>query len=175
MAVENPLAREIVEACNLMGLKTVFEPGKMHPRDWANPGRVRVELKVEGKAVNPRIKNSECFYLGNGRKGLIGAEFELYTRIAEYLKIHPTTPMTPLKLRIPNVPFDGKPVVPPVVPRGWTMGEILPLHSPAMSGGGVSEDIFKDVMAGMGMPDMGGPSVEGKKEKKPKKPKIMRV
>lgn len=59
LAVENPLAREIVEACNLMGLRTVFEPGKAHPKDWANPGRIRVELKKEGVAVNSRIKNSK--------------------------------------------------------------------------------------------------------------------
>lgn len=52
-AVKNPLAREIVDACQGLGLEVVFEPGKMHPRDWANPGRVRVALKKS------RIKNSE--------------------------------------------------------------------------------------------------------------------
>lgn len=104
-------------------------------------------------------------------------EYVLYERVAGYLKLHPTTPSTPLKLRIPNVPFDGKPVEPPVVPRGWKLGSVLPLHSPALSGGGVTDDIFKDMMSGMGMPDMGGPSgaggqaspqIEGKKEKKKK-------
>lgn len=44
------------------------------------------------------------------------------------------------------------------------MGTILPLHSPALSGGGVNENYFKDMMAEMqgqpgmpqipGMPDM---------------------
>lgn len=29
------------------------------------------------------------------------------------------------------------------------MGAILPLHSPAVTGGGVSENLFKDMMAGM--------------------------
>ena len=58
LAVQNPLAREIVDAVQLLGLKTVFEPGKMHPKDWANPGRVRVLVKEDGKARNPRVKNS---------------------------------------------------------------------------------------------------------------------
>ncbi len=58
LAVPNPLAREIVDAVQLLGLKTVFEPGKMHPKDWANPGRVRVLVKEDGKARNARVKNS---------------------------------------------------------------------------------------------------------------------
>ena len=58
LAVQNPLAREIVDAVQLLGLKTVFEPGKVHPKDWANPGRVRVLVKEDGKARNARVKNS---------------------------------------------------------------------------------------------------------------------
>lgn len=61
LAVENPLAREIVDAVQLLGLHVGLEPEKLHPKDWANPGRVRVLLKNEsGKLVNPRIKNSMC-------------------------------------------------------------------------------------------------------------------
>ena len=31
----------------------------MHPRDWAHPGRIKVELADEfGKPVNEKIKNS---------------------------------------------------------------------------------------------------------------------
>ena len=47
-----------MDAVQLLGLKTVFEPGKMHPKDWANPGRVRVLVKEEGKVRNSRVKNS---------------------------------------------------------------------------------------------------------------------
>ena len=57
-AVPNPLAREIVDAVQLLGLKTVFEPGKTHPKDWANPGRVRVLVKEGGRARSARVKNS---------------------------------------------------------------------------------------------------------------------
>lgn len=59
LAVENPLARDIVDAAQMLGLQVGFEPEKLHPKDWANPGRVRVLLKNEsGKLVNPKIKNS---------------------------------------------------------------------------------------------------------------------
>ena len=33
---------------------------KAHPRDWENPGRVRVQWKKDGRLVNPAIKTSEC-------------------------------------------------------------------------------------------------------------------
>ena len=59
LAVENPLARDIVDAVQMLGLKAGLEPEKLHPKDWANPGRVRVLLKDEdGKLINSKIKNS---------------------------------------------------------------------------------------------------------------------
>ena len=49
----------------------------------------------------------------------------------------------------------------PAAPRGWKIGTILPIHSPAYSGGGVSDNPLKDAMAEMqgmqgseGMPNM---------------------
>ncbi|ELR02802.1 hypothetical protein GMDG_05739 [Pseudogymnoascus destructans 20631-21] len=41
LAVENPMAREIVNACGRLRLETLFEPTKLHPKDWSNPGRVK--------------------------------------------------------------------------------------------------------------------------------------
>lgn len=66
LAVENPLAREIVDAVSELGLKTVFEPGKLHPKDWSNPGRIRVLLKDEDGTLQggPRVKNSEYGLFG---------------------------------------------------------------------------------------------------------------
>ena len=55
LAVENPMAREIVNACAKLRLETLFEPSKLHPKDWANPGRVKIKLKGGG---NNSIKNS---------------------------------------------------------------------------------------------------------------------
>lgn len=35
------------------------QPSKTHPKDWENPGRIKVQLKTaEGKPVNASIKNS---------------------------------------------------------------------------------------------------------------------
>lgn len=65
-AVQNPLAREIVDALQQIGqqlgvgLQIVFEPSKCHPKDWANPGRVKVLVKENGKAVTKKISNSEA-------------------------------------------------------------------------------------------------------------------
>jgi len=59
-AVENPIAREIVTACAKLRLETLFEPSKIHPKDWANPGRVKIKLKNGG---NGSIKNSTCSFL----------------------------------------------------------------------------------------------------------------
>ncbi|KAF8473465.1 signal recognition particle, SRP19 subunit [Kalaharituber pfeilii] len=132
-AVENPLAREIVDCCTLNGLKTVFEPTKIHPKDWANPGRVRVLLKENGVGMHPEIKNKR----------------QLLQIIGSYLKAHPTTEQTPLKLRFPHMPAGDKPAPPPAVPRGWKLNPILPLHSPALTGGGISDNFLKDMMKEM--------------------------
>ena len=54
-----------------------------------------------------------------------------------------------MRLRIAGMPPPKEPIPAPAVPRGWKMGDILPLHSPALSGGGVSENILRDMMAEM--------------------------
>ena len=43
VAVTNPSAHEIAEACSALGLKNLVE-NKAYPRDWLVPGRVRVSL-----------------------------------------------------------------------------------------------------------------------------------
>lgn len=50
------MAREIVAACMLLRLETLFEPAKLHPKDWGNPGRVKVKVKGAG---NPLVNNSK--------------------------------------------------------------------------------------------------------------------
>ncbi|RPB19408.1 signal recognition particle protein, partial [Terfezia boudieri ATCC MYA-4762] len=133
-AVNNPLAREIVDCCNLNGLKTVFEPTKTHPKDWANPGRVRVLLKEDGQPQHGKIKNKR----------------HLMQIVGSYLKAHPSNERTPLRLRFPQMPHQDKPAPLPSVPRGWKLNSILPLHSPALTGGGVSDNILKDMMSEIG-------------------------
>ncbi|KAG9239910.1 signal recognition particle, SRP19 subunit [Calycina marina] len=176
MAVENPLARDIVEACSLLRLETLFETNKIHPKDWANPGRVKV--KVRGNNAN--VKNKH----------------QLYTLISKHLQAHPTTEQSALRMMIPGFPMpdSSKPYPKPAVPKGkqWKMGTILPYISPALTGGGVSENFLGEIMKEMqagggklppGMPDMSGlmgggagPSAAAierskKKDKKDKKKK----
>ncbi|KAI8354560.1 signal recognition particle, SRP19 subunit [Choanephora cucurbitarum] len=43
-AVKNPHAYHMAIACQKLGFSVVYE-GKRHPRDWANVGRVRVQIK----------------------------------------------------------------------------------------------------------------------------------
>ena len=51
------------------------------------------------------------------------------------------------------------------------MNTILPLHSAALSGGGVSENLFKDMMAEMQGEQGSGGAGSGGKSKKEKKGK----
>jgi signal recognition particle subunit SRP19 len=169
LAVRNPLAREIANACSRLRLPTLLEPEKIHPKDWANPGRVKVGLRKAPGAV--AVKNKH----------------HLYVLVAKHLKENPTTEASAgLRVRIGGQlqPEEGKPYPRPAVPRGWKMGELLPYLSAAMTGGGVSENLFKDMMremqgggdpmaALMGAGAGGGPSgaEEGGKKKKDKKGK----
>ncbi|CAK1362321.1 Signal recognition particle SEC65 subunit [Cercospora beticola] len=170
-AVQNPLAREIVEALASIGnekgaaLQIALDPMKTHPKDWANPGRVKVEVKKEGKKVWDGVENKH----------------HLYKLISAYLKSHPADEKTPLKMQVPGLPMpkDGKPI-PPAIPRGMKINSILPLHSPALSGGGVSENMMSDMMQQMGgqLPAgmqglMGGGDAGPSQPQKPKKIKVM--
>ena len=101
------------------------------------------------------------------------SEHHLYILVAKHLQANPTTQESPLRLRVAGMPLPDKPVLPPAAPRGWKMGQILPLHSPALSGGGVSENMFKEMMQEMqggSAQQVDGPtSGEGKKKKDKKK------
>ncbi|KAK8006682.1 hypothetical protein PG991_012979 [Apiospora marii] len=64
LAMANPLAREIANACAALRLQPVFEAHKLHPQDWANPGRVRVPpLNDADKNTNKSIKNKHHLYI----------------------------------------------------------------------------------------------------------------
>ena len=81
-----------------------------------------------------------------------------------------------MRLKIAGMPLPDKPIPPAASPRGWKIGTILPLHSPALSGGGVSENIFKEMMqemqggqpAQIDGPEHGAPNKKKEKEKKKK-------
>lgn len=85
-------------------------------------------------------------------------------------------------MQVPGLPMpkDGKPI-PPAIPRGSKIGKILPLHSPALSGGGVSEDMMSQMMQQMGgqlpagMQGLmgGGDAAAPSASQKPKKVKVI--
>ncbi|SGY99182.1 BQ5605_C034g11272 [Microbotryum silenes-dioicae] len=50
-----PLAEIMAQACGFLGVENVYEPLRVHPQDWENPGRVKVLLKKDGKVLNPQI------------------------------------------------------------------------------------------------------------------------
>ncbi|KLO16109.1 signal recognition particle, SRP19 subunit [Schizopora paradoxa] len=55
-----PLSKDMADASARLGLGTLHEVSKCHPRDWANPGRVRVQWKKEnGGFVNPTIRTKK--------------------------------------------------------------------------------------------------------------------
>lgn len=54
-----PLSKDIADAAVRLGLGTLHEVTKSHPRDWENPGRVRVQWKKDGGPVNPAIKSKK--------------------------------------------------------------------------------------------------------------------
>ncbi|KAI1193955.1 signal recognition particle, SRP19 subunit [Nemania serpens] len=168
LAVRNPLAREIANACAALRLSPVFEAHRTHPKDWANPGRVRVALK-EARARSHPIRNKHHLYLA----------------VAQHLVAHPASDDSPsLRQGLRGMGLanlggaaggaggaggdlyaDGKPWPRPAVPRGWKLGELLPAYSAAMTGGGVSENAFKDMMREMqgqgGAPGAGMPGMPG--------------
>ncbi|KAF2274621.1 signal recognition particle, SRP19 subunit [Westerdykella ornata] len=159
LAVDNPLAREMADAAASLGLETALEPDKVHPKDWSNPGRIRVLLKQNGKLMHRDISNKH----------------HLYILMAQYLKKHPTNKDTPLKLRIAGLPLPKDSLPVPAVPKGWKMNSILPLHSPALSGGGVQENFLQEMMAEMqgeaGAGGSGSGSGADNKKRKEKKKK----
>ncbi|KAF7323729.1 hypothetical protein MKEN_00593800 [Mycena kentingensis (nom. inval.)] len=58
-AVWWPLSKDIADAATSLGLPVLHEVNKAHPRDWENPGRVRVQWKKDGRLVNPILKTKK--------------------------------------------------------------------------------------------------------------------
>jgi len=88
----------------------------------------------------------------------------LYAAIAQYLQLHPATAESSMKTQIPGYPVD-KPPPPAAVPKGWKINEMLPAHSAALTGGGISDNLMKDLMREEGMaPEPVAPKKKGKKK-----------
>ena len=137
LATPSPLALTLLHALQTIlsshPLPLAFEPAKTHPKDWSNPGRVRLQLfhPSTHKPLHPTIKSKP----------------HLYILIAKYLQSHPTQSTDPLKLPIDGLaPPKPEHLVPPAKPRGWRINDVIPAHSPAMTGGGVNDNFMGDMM-----------------------------
>ncbi|GAA5935269.1 RNA-binding signal recognition particle subunit SEC65 [Sporobolomyces koalae] len=91
VGLEWPLAEQIAKACRMIGYETVFEPSKTHPKDWANPGRVRVQIKQDD---------------GRPTVASIPTKRVLLQRICDSLRPHqpkpvPPSTLPPIELRLP--------------------------------------------------------------------------
>ncbi|KAK7059696.1 signal recognition particle, SRP19 subunit [Favolaschia claudopus] len=58
-AVWWPLSKDIADASTALGLSVLHEVNKSHPRDWENPGRVRVQFKKDGRLAHPTIRTKK--------------------------------------------------------------------------------------------------------------------
>lgn len=127
LAVENPLAKTIADACVSLHLICVYEPEKTHPQDWGNPGRIRVALKHEGKPESILVNNKR----------------HLINQIAKYLKDHETT-LDSLKF-LPK-PQDFGNFEPKEIPKvkGFKMNTIVPVFSRFTLGHPITQSIYTE-------------------------------
>ncbi|CEP10955.1 hypothetical protein [Parasitella parasitica] len=61
-SVKNPHAYHMAIACQKLGFSVVYE-GKQHPRDWANVGRVRVQIKNNNFFINQEITSRKELFV----------------------------------------------------------------------------------------------------------------
>lgn len=153
-AVVNPLAKTISDACRELNLPVLLELDKSHPQDYGNPGRVRVQVKNDGKPTNPRFKTKKA----------------LLNTIAYYLLQHPTT----LKSigRDSGIPYPAEftqGFEPEELPRvkGFKMNTIVPVHSNMTLKHPITKAIYDPIPESV--------NAEAPKLVKQPKKKIMRV
>jgi signal recognition particle subunit SRP19 len=148
-AVKYPKAQEIAEVCGrVLGLAPVFEPEKTHPRDWQNPGRVRILIKdkASGRLLNPAIKDStltlRSLCLEFRAHAISTTEYTLLQKLCDGIRL--------LRSHAPTDPS--------------SILFKLPYHSPAISygtldealkGGGKMQEMMKGMLGG-GMPGAAG-------------------
>ncbi|KAF9924144.1 signal recognition particle subunit [Linnemannia zychae] len=100
--VKQPWAKDIVEALKELMLSQAFEPGKTHPRDWANRGRVRVLFKENGRFCHPTIhtKHELLIRIAASINKIHAREEKSGTKRPEY---SPLSPLTPLSIVMPGM------------------------------------------------------------------------
>ncbi|KAF9310387.1 signal recognition particle subunit [Podila horticola] len=100
---KQPWAKDIVEALKELQLSQAFEPGKTHPRDWANRGRVRVLFKDQGRFCHPTIHTKRALLVRlatsinkiHAREEKSGGD--------KRSEFSPLSPLTPLSVVMPGM------------------------------------------------------------------------
>merc|ERR1711939_201662 len=96
-------------------------------------------VKKEDAVANPLARTIVDALSHVGQSRGVGLQI-----VFEPHKMHPTTEEDSMRFKFQGMPPPKDNKLPkPAIPAGWKMGEILPLHSPALSGGGVSDNMFK--------------------------------
>ncbi|CCM04013.1 uncharacterized protein FIBRA_06170 [Fibroporia radiculosa] len=80
-----PLSKDIAGAADRLGLGALHEIHKAHPRDWENPGRVRVQWKKDGRLVNPAIRTRPIVLRRHANA--TRTEKQLLERIAQQIQL----------------------------------------------------------------------------------------
>ncbi|GAA5905840.1 RNA-binding signal recognition particle subunit SEC65 [Sporobolomyces salmoneus] len=155
VGLEWPLAEQIAKCCTMLGYQTVFEPSKTHPKDWANPGRVRIQLtKPDATPTVSSIPNKRV----------------LLRRICDSLRPHQPRPIPPSTLP----PIEHRlPPNSPAVSLG-TLDQALKGAGPLgmlgnMFGGGGGAGSAGEIEGGEGQTETTPKKKEGPKVIKPRK------
>ncbi|PFH47383.1 hypothetical protein AMATHDRAFT_152197 [Amanita thiersii Skay4041] len=172
-----PLSKDIADAANRLGLGTLHEVNKSHPRDWDNPGRVRIQWKKEGRLVNPVIKTKKqllemiCLQIQMAKPENVPKP--PYNTLASQPVVSPTKPqVSSIKGKQPAT---AKLKSPPPLPPKKTSGRRVPVppephpelasrvspYSPAISTGVLVETVKagmngNETQGGAGGPVHGG-------------------
>ncbi|KAG0304149.1 signal recognition particle subunit [Dissophora globulifera] len=100
--IKQPWAKDIVEALKELRLSQAFEPGKTHPRDWANRGRVRVLFKDNGRFCHATIhtKHDLLIRLAASVNRNHAKEESSGVKRSEF---SPLSPLTPVSIVMPGM------------------------------------------------------------------------
>ncbi|KAH9991589.1 signal recognition particle, SRP19 subunit [Russula vinacea] len=159
-----PLSKDIADACSRMGLGTLHEVNKMHPSDWENPGRVRVQWKKDGRPVNSNIRTKKqlletvSFHIQQVKTDNV--PHEPYT--------YPQPPPPPNASKTKSNPKSpqrtGRPLPSPPEPQPALKSRVS-AHSPALPSGVLIETIRAGMNATEGQGAAGGiPGGKGKRK-----------
>lgn len=166
-AVANPQAQTMMHALRELCIPAILEATKTHPKDWANTGRVRYLLK--DKEIT-ELRQSEGLKRIQDKRHLL-------LLVSDFLKKHPTTKETPFESPVFQQlqqarGYNGERLCEPLaVPRGWKINEILPVISPAITGGEAPENMMEQMSKSM----FGGMMDAPQAPAMPKKPKRINI